>query len=216
MSVIAPQTARAIFAGLKALGISEEEDRRALFSRVTGQPSLRAMVASEHDMIAAEIRRLQGQTRPEAGQAHAKFSGTHAKKLQALWIGGWNLGLVRDRRDQALIAFVKRQTKIDHPNWVRDPALARQAIEAMKDWLRRERGVMWGNSNGYDWLTSPIARIVWAQWQHLYPSASLSDLTAFSAKVAATIGRNDRLDLVSQREWQRVSNTLGIVIRGGK
>lgn len=216
MSVVAPQTARAIFAGLKALGITEEEDRRALFQRVTGQPSLRSMVRSEHDMVEAEIRRLQGGTGGNAAGGKSTLTGTHAKKLQALWIGGWNLGLVRDRRDQALVAFVKRQTKIDHPNWVRDPALARQAIEALKDWLRRERGVMWGNTNGFDWLASPIARITWAQWQHLYPQASLRDLTAFEAKVGAVVGRRGRLDDLGTRDWQLVSNTLGTVIRGGK
>ena len=214
MSVVAPHTARAIFAGLKALGITEEDDRRALFERVTGQPSLRAMVASEHDMVEVEIRRLQGQNAKPT--AKGNFSGAHARKLQALWIGGWNLGLVRDRRDQALVAFVKRQTGIDHPNWVRDPELARKAIEALKDWLRRERGVMWGNTNGYDWLAPPIARIAWAQWQHLYPQASLRDLTAFEAKVGAVIGRRERLALLGARDWQKVSNTLGTVIRGGK
>ena len=214
MSVVAPHTARAIFAGLKALGITEEDDRRALFERVTGQPSLRAMVASEHDMVEVEIRRLQGQNAKPT--AKGNFSGAHAKKLQALWIGGWNLGLVRDRRDQALVAFVKRQTGIDHPNWVRDPELARKAIEALKDWLRRERGVMWGTTNGYDWLARPIARIAWAQWQHLYPQASLLDLTAFEAKVGAVIGRRERLALLGARDWQKVSNTLGTVIRGGK
>lgn len=214
MSVVAPHTARAIFAGLRALGITEEEDRRALFERVTGQPSLRAMVASEHDMVEVEIRRLQGQSAKPTPKGN--FSGAHAKKLQALWIGGWNLGLVRDRRDQALVAFVKRQTGIDHPNWVRDPELARKAIEALKDWLRRERGVMWGNTNGFDWLEPPIARIAWAQWQHLYPQASLRDLTAFEAKVGAVIGRRDRLAHLGTRDWQLVSNTLGTVIRGGK
>lgn len=214
MSVVAPQTARAIFAGLKALGITGEDDRRALFQRVTGHPSLRAMVASEHDRVEAEIRRLQGQGNKPATKG--SFSGAHARKLQALWIGGWNLGLVRDRRDQALMAFVKRQTGIDHPNWVRDPAQAKKAIEALKDWLRRERGVMWGNTSGFDWLAAPIARIVWAQWQHLYPQASLRDLTAFEAKVGAVIGRRDRLALLTAREWQLVSNTLGSVIRGGK
>ena len=214
MSIVAAQTARAVFAGLKAIGITEEEDRRAFFTRVTGHNSLRAMTRAEHDMIEVELRWLQGSN--VRATPKSKFGGTYAKKLQALWISGWNLGLVRDRRDQALAAFVKRQTKIDHPNWVRDPALAKQAIEALKDWLRRERGVMWGNTNGFDWLAAPIARVTWAQWCHLYPQSSLGDLTAFSAMIAAALGPRDRLDLLTAREWQLISNTLGTVIRGGK
>ncbi|OJY32022.1 MAG: hypothetical protein BGP11_19190 [Rhodobacterales bacterium 65-51] len=93
--------------------------------------------------------------------------------------------------------------------------LADKAVEALKDWLRRERGVMWGNTNGYDWLRDHGAKIAWAQWSHLYPASSLSDQTAFRAKVFAVVGQRPTLDQLGSADWRKVSNTLGTVIRGG-
>ncbi len=48
--------------------------------------------------------------KPINRQPSKALSGKYAKKLQALWIAGYNLGVFRDRRDSALLAFVKRQT----------------------------------------------------------------------------------------------------------
>ncbi|MEM7426739.1 MAG: phage protein GemA/Gp16 family protein [Pseudomonadota bacterium] len=62
-------------------------------------------------------------------------------KLRALWIAGWNLGVIRDRRDQALFAFIKRQTVIDHPRFLVN------ADDSLKAMLRREAGVDWGGKS---------------------------------------------------------------------
>jgi len=200
-----------IYAGIRALGIAEEDDRRDLYERVTGKRRLREMTPAQKDQVVEELRRLG--LKDKAPRRH--LDGPYAKKLQALWIAGWNLGLVRDRQDAALIAFVKRQTKIDHPNWLRDPASADKAVEALKDWLRRERGVMWGNTNGYDWLRDHGAKIAWAQWRHLYPAANFTDLTAFQAKVFAVVGPKPSLEALNSADWRKVCNVLGTVIRGG-
>lgn len=202
---------KTIYAGIRALGIAEEDDRRDLFERVTGKRRLREMSPGEKDQVVEELRRLGLKDRTPRRQ----LDGPYAKKLQALWISGWNLGLVRDRQDAALVSFVKRQCRIDHPNWLRDPVLADKAVEALKDWLRRERGVMWGNTNGYDWLRDHGAKIAWAQWCHLYPASSLSDQTAFRAKVFAVVGQRPTLDQLGSADWRKVSNTLGTIIRGG-
>ena len=71
------------------------------------------------------------------------LEGRFAPKLQALWIAGWNLGLIRDRDDRALIAFVKRQTGLDHVRFLRHGQDATKAIEALKGWLERSGGVDW-------------------------------------------------------------------------
>ena len=139
---------KTIYAGIRALGIQDEDDRRDLFERVTGKRWLRLMSSADKDRVVAELRRLgfQGPT------ARRLLTGPYAKKLQALWIAGWNLGLVHNRDDAAIIAFVKRQTGLDHARWLRDPADGKRVVEALKDWLARDGGVMWGNTNGYDWL----------------------------------------------------------------
>ena len=46
------------------------------------------------------------------------------------------------RDDKQLLAFVKRQTGIDHANWVLDNADAVRVIEALKSMMTR-RGVRW-------------------------------------------------------------------------
>lgn len=71
------------------------------------------------------------------------LSGPYAGICRALWISGWNLGVFEAREDTALVAFVKRQTGIEHLNWVRDPADGSKVVEALKAWIAREAGVTW-------------------------------------------------------------------------
>lgn len=205
---------KAIYAGIRALGIGEEEDQRDLYERITGKRSLRQMSANEQEAVVKELRRLG--FRP-AG-ARRQLDGPYAKKLQALWIAGWNLGLVRNRDDAALIAFVKRQTGIEHTRWLRDPAAAEKAVEALKGWLARDGGVVWTVPQGHDWLKDHGAKIAWAQWRKLHPAATLRERAAFSAKVAVALRLRipeARLDALTSADWRAVSNALGAVLRGG-
>ena len=202
---------KTIYAGIRAVGITEEDDRRDLFERVTGKRRLRQMTTGDKDRVVTELRRLGFQ-----GPASRKLlTGPYAKKLQALWIAGWNLGLVHNRNDEAIIAFVKRQTGLDHARWLRDPTDAKKAVEALKDWLARAGGVIWGNTNGYDWLKDHGAKVAWAQWRKLQPAATLGDQTAFRAKVFTLIGDMDSLDRLSATDWREVCNALGCVVRKG-
>lgn len=200
---------KAIYAGCRALGIAEEDDRRNLFERVTGKRSLRVMSPSEHEGVVQELRRLG--FRPDGRR---QLSGPYAKKLQALWIAGWNLGLVRNRDDGALLAFVKRQTGLDHVRFLQDSADAARAVEALKSWLARDGGVMWGNTNGCDWLRHLGAQVSWAQWRKLHPEADLLNRAGFDAAVFEIVGdRGGRLDLLKAADWRAVSNALGQLIR---
>ncbi len=108
-----------IYAGIRALGIEEEDDRRDLYQRITGKRGLREMTPAEKNAVVSELRRLGF----KVAAPPRKLDGPFAKKLQALWIAGWNLGLIRSADDAALLAFIKRQTGIDHPRWLRDPYL---------------------------------------------------------------------------------------------
>lgn len=201
-----------IYAGIRALEIDDEDDRRDLFERITGKRHLREMTASEKEGIVAELRRQGFRSQSPRRQ----IDGPYAKKLQALWISGWNLGLVRNREDAALIAFVKRQTGIDSTRWLRDPAAANKVIEALKDWLTRDGGVMWGNTNGCDWLAENIAKVAWAQWRKLYPTASLRDTEAFRSRISAILGRDAViLGHLKAADWREIANALGQAIRGG-
>ncbi|MEI2387488.1 regulatory protein GemA [Breoghania sp. JC706] len=111
---------------------------RAILERVTGLRSSRDMREDQRRAVAAELDRLGAPGTPRHRSDRA--SGPYAPKLQALWIAAHNLGVVRDRSDTAMIAFVKRQTGVDHSRFLHEPADAAKAIEALKKWVRREAG----------------------------------------------------------------------------
>lgn len=137
---IASKSIAAIHVAKKQLGLDEDTYRAALMSAV-GKSSAGDMTESERQKVLEHFRergfkaRSTGRRKP--------LEGKYAGKLQALWIAGWNLGLVRDRDDRALLSFVKRQTGIDHVRFLRHGQDAMKAIEALKGWLARAGGVDW-------------------------------------------------------------------------
>ncbi len=151
----------AIHVGRKALGL-DEETYRDLLERVTGQRSAAGMNARQHEAVIGEMRRLG--FKPE-GAAAQRLDGPFAKKLQALWIAGWNLGLVERRTDAALLAFVARQTGPSHTRFLTDPRSAAKAIEGLKAWLARDGGVDWADGS------SPLRRVCEAQERRLAEAA---------------------------------------------
>ena len=128
------QAIRTIQAMKSELGL-EEDDYRAMLVRVTGVNSLRAMDGGQLGQVIDDMR-------AKGGGSKKRLGGPYGGKLQALWLSGWNLGLVRNPSNEALLAFVKGQTGIDHTRFLRNAGDARKAVEALKKWLERG-GVDW-------------------------------------------------------------------------
>lgn len=192
----------------------EEPDYRSLLERVTGKVSLRQMNSAEHVRVLDELR---AKGAPKLLVKGKELPGPYAKKLQALWIAGWNLGVVHVRTDAAMLTFIKRQTGIEHTRFLRDPADAKKAVEALKGWIAREGGVVWGTSNGCDWLTHDAGKVAWAQWRKLEPGAKLHpDDKGFYRFVIQTVDRRlgDPLAGLNPAEWRLVMNALGERVRG--
>ena len=187
----------------------DEEARRAVYERVTGKPALTLMSDTEKDAVAAEFRRLGGDRRPDGRK---KLSGPFSAKLQALWIGGWNLGIVVNRDDKALLAFVKRQTGIGHTRFLYYADDAAKAIEALKAWMAREAGVDWRVHRGMPlWRQAEGYKIAVAQWALLQ-----QDPKDFATVVPLLCeGQPSELDL-TRDEWIRVMNKLGQRVRAMK
>ncbi len=203
----------AIHVGLKQLGI-ESEDARDLYERVTRKRSLKLMTSNEHQAVIGELRRLgfEPSNARSKGPRNA-LQGRFAKQLQAYWIDLWNLGLVRDRTDAALIAFVRRQTKIDDPKWVLDAATAAKAIEAMKGWMARAAGVSWDDGNHLPAYARQTGfRIAMAQWTMLEKAGRRNGgdvgLRGF---VLAAAGKG--VSAMTARDWIGVMNALGNEVR---
>ena len=187
----------------RALGL-HEDDYRAMLERTTGQRSAKGLDDRQVDAFLAEAK-AKG-FRPAATRPVP--SGPYLAKAQKLWIAGYNLGCVHDRRDSALAHFVKRQCGVDHLNWVRDARDGSAVIEALKAWLARDGGVDWslGTSHARDY---PIA---WAQWVLLKPRMDGARReTAFAAEVASITGK--RWPDCGRDEWIAVMNELGRRLR---
>ncbi|EJF87162.1 regulatory protein GemA [Bartonella rattimassiliensis] len=196
----------AIHMGKRALGL-DDETYRALLYRLTGKQSAKDLNFSEKHLVIAEMKAFGFEPNGK------RLEGKYAKKLQALWIAGWNLGIIRDRSDKALLAFVKRQTGIDHIRFLRDSDDASKAIEALKGWLQREGGVDWREKNRQDsWGRNLSLCILCAQWKGLNQSA-LFDVEAFHQSVMAVSGQ--ALSKMSGGDFIRVMNVWGRKIRKG-
>ena len=170
-----------IHLGRRELGLTDDDDYRDVLEQVTGKRSAKAMTERERRAVVDEFRR-----RGFRLQRSANLTGPYAGKLVALWLSAWNLGIVRNRTDAALIAFVERQTGIAHMNWLRDARDARRAIEALKAWIAREAGVEWPSED--DGRSAKLA-VIAAQLR------KLEDGPLFEVAAKSAAGGHDNLDV---------------------
>lgn len=130
----------------KELGLDEPQ-YRATLSRVTGRSSASDLSERQLEAVLDEMGRLGWTPKPsrrDGAQARtAGLSGPYARKLRALWLVAYNLDLISDASDGAIIAFVKRQTGLAHERWMRDGRDAAKVIEAIKAMLTRDGRVSW-------------------------------------------------------------------------
>ncbi|SMH42241.1 gp16 family protein [Mesorhizobium australicum] len=200
----------AIHVAKKQLGL-DEDTYRDLLGRVTGKRSAKDMSHAERQAVLDEMRRHG--FKAGSNGSRKRLEGRFAKKLQALWIAGWNLGVVRDRDDAALIAFVRRQTHIDHVRFLVDAAEARKAVEAIKAWLAREAGVDWGEGTDKPaWLREPGAQIAMAQWTIL-ANAGVVDRSFYAFRAFVEERAFRPLGQMKAGEWRGIMNTLGERVR---
>lgn len=205
-------THAAIYAARKQLGM-DDETARDLYQRVTGKRSLRAMNEAEHRAIVGAMRSAGFE--PGRSKGNKGLTGKYAKKLQALWIAGWNLGIVRVKTDKALLAFVKRQTSIDHVRFLRNAEDANKAVEALKGWLRRAGGVDWSEQL-FDppYASTPGFKIAWAQWRKLGNNDGAASTNAFWDAVQDILGRSIDFETEpTDAQWITVMNALGRRVR---
>jgi phage gp16-like protein len=117
----------------KITALADDEVWRDLLERVTKKRSLRAMNAGELGRVIDELHR-QGVPKKSTG----RYALPQARLVRGLWIEMAKEGIVRDGSDQALDAFVARQSNVDSARWLSDPAEARKVIQALKSWRKRE------------------------------------------------------------------------------
>lgn len=159
-----------IHVAAKQLGL-DEDAQRDVYERVTGQRSLRAMNGPQIAAVNTEMVRLG--FKPSRKPGRDKLTGPYAPKMRAMWMAAYNLGVVRNREDKAMIHWAYRQTQIEHLNWLRHPEDANKAIDALKLWMRRESGcdILYTQSAAnwsQQWQrVSPAVQVIYCQWDIL-------------------------------------------------
>lgn len=197
---------KALFARSRELGLPIETLRDVTF-RVTNQNTLKGHTRDQYNEILDNL----GQRKSTTPELAGKFLG----KVQALWIAGYNLGVIRDKSDKAMCVFVKRQTGIDHVNWLKDEADALRVIEALKGWLARTGGVEWPTTktiNAYD--EDPRYCVALAILAKLVASGDWKSETsvAFDSYAYVVTGKSS-FDYYKSADWIKLQNALGKRLR---
>lgn len=114
-----------------------DDDYRATLLKVTGKPSTKIMNVADLDAVMDEFKRLGW---VEAAQYRRKqTSPAHVRMIYGLWLEIGALGALRDPSKAGLRAFVKRQTGVAAPEFLRNFAEAKPVIEALKKMAERAR-----------------------------------------------------------------------------
>lgn len=187
--------------------LKEDEAWRDFVEKFTGQRSTRGLSPAQEKALLTALDKMGATKSPRRRQ---QLSGPYAKKIQALWIGCWNLGLIEKRDDEALNRFAVKQANVDHVNWVRDQEDAVAVVEALKAMMAR-RGVNWSPPSPLSpaYTRQPGYQIAVAQWLIV---KGMPDLNMSLAEYVDTIvGR--RFDEMHHSDWIAVMNALGRKVR---
>ena len=200
-----PAQTRAIHTLRRQIAGFDEEAYRGLLQARFSVVSSRDLDERGANRLIETLRDLGAGGRPASRTA----SGPFAKVLQALWLSAWNLGIVREPDDRAMLKFVARQTGVAHTRFLIEPKEAAKAIEGLKAWIAREGGVDWPATR------DPLAlkrAVVEAQAAIL-----VNYLPTFDAQ---TFGLLERLpasfERYGEKHFDRLSEKLGRMIRERK
>ncbi|SNS43805.1 Mu-like prophage protein gp16, partial [Tistlia consotensis] len=107
-----------------------DDSYRALLQRLTGKTSAAELTPAQLGRVIEELDRLGAYRRQQ--RAARSYPTPQARMARGLWIELHRMGVVRNRTDQALDAFVRKLAGVDSARWLTDPAEAGKVIEALK------------------------------------------------------------------------------------
>jgi len=202
--------------GLAGRARMDEDMRRGFLKAQFGVVSCKELTAAQASQAINKLQEMSAGA-PTAQGAIPGLDGATAKKLRALWIAAWNLGLIRDRTDRAMLAFLERQTGVSHTRFLREPDAARPAIEALKDWLSRDGKVAWPGKTAE--ICDVKRAVLEAQWRRLIalgnvkPFIAHDPLGELNDYACAVIHRNVDFDRFTPEEFDLVQQALGRRLR---
>ena len=121
----------------------DEATYRAILERKAGKTSSKDMSMHELEAVLEHLRglgfedRTSGKPKPAAKAKTQRLADDpQSKKIRSLWLSLRDLGAIQDSSEQALAAFVKRQTKVESLEWLNNYQ-ATLVIESLKRWVKR-------------------------------------------------------------------------------
>ena len=177
----------------------EGDTYRDFLERETGARSASAL----SDKQLAHVCELMSR---KPGAVAAAASGPYAAKLRALWLSAHHLGIAKSKTDEAMLAFIKRQTGIESTRFLINAADANKAIEGLKAWMERH-GVHW-----WKWPDAPRRAVVEAQVRRL---EELGDVRSYPGSdfladyVCRVTGKLRGLQHCTDDDWDRAIKALG-------
>ncbi len=147
--------------------------------------------------------------------------GPATRKLRALWISAFHLGVARERSDAALADWIARHAGRDAA--AASPETLARAAGALEAWLARAAGVDWrpyltlGRNGRVRETRHPRARVLEAQWRLLHREglvrvSSLAALGAYAAR-HARLGRADTHTALSEAQADALIGHFGRRLR---
>lgn len=191
----------------------DDDTYRDFLHREAGVRSTKALSFKDAGRVIDRLRDASGQPGWAKGTV-AGLDSPVAKKMQALWLTGYNLGLIHDRTDKAMLSFLQRQTGVSHTRFLTHPSDATAAIEALKSWLRRDGGVEWpieARRGDSDIIEIKLA-VVEAQWARLLRLGAIretADLQVYASKAT----RKQAWDAFKAHDYDELQRSLGRRIR---
>lgn len=107
--------------------LMDEDDYRQILLDETGKQSLKQCSDKQLELVVSALKRKGFQPIQRKGVAMHPM----ARKARALWVSLYHLGVVRNKEEEALEAFAKRQLGCDRLIWARQSD-ANRLIEALK------------------------------------------------------------------------------------
>ncbi|MCA1971810.1 MAG: regulatory protein GemA [Caenispirillum sp.] len=190
--------------GRKALGWHEDTYRDTLEARYGvrsgSQLTERQLVDLLEHMKASGFKPAP----PKRAGTRRPAEDPEGRKIRALWLSLWNLGVVQDPSEDALASFVRRQTKVEALQWL-TPAQTWQVIEALKKWAERDGKVVWDDA------VNPAKCVALAQVRKLKVRGRFVGLDL--ATVAYQLIGVPGLAFMGTDEWNRLVGELGKMVR---
>ncbi len=112
-----------------------DDGYRAILRQIGAQESTANLAVPELRRVLDHMKRCGFRVRSK-GSARSIDADKQARMIRGLWLDLADAGIVRNRSEAALAAFVKRQTGIDRLEWL-SSAQASKVIEHLKQWRGR-------------------------------------------------------------------------------